>query len=86
MYTAPQLAGWKLVTDRVHAKGGFLFAQLMHAGRITHSSLLPEGQLPLAPSAVRPEGLVHGAHGKVGQTDRSASPGPHVSGLRKVPP
>jgi N-ethylmaleimide reductase len=57
-----QLAGWRLVTDAVHAAGGVIFAQLMHAGRIghpdlaRHSSLRP-GLLPVAPSAVRPHGM-----------------------------
>jgi 2,4-dienoyl-CoA reductase-like NADH-dependent reductase (Old Yellow Enzyme family) len=59
VYTEAHLEGWKLVTDAVHSKGGFIFCQLMHAGRVSHSSLLPDNQLPVAPSAVKLDGLVH---------------------------
>lgn len=59
VYTKAHLEGWKLVTDAVHSKGGFIFCQLMHAGRVSHSSLLPDNQLPVAPSAVKLDGLVH---------------------------
>ncbi len=54
--TAAQVAGWKLVTDAVHAKGGHIFMQLWHVGRISHPSLQKDGALPVAPSAVKPEG------------------------------
>ncbi len=54
--TEAQIAGWRLVTDAVHAKGGLIFCQLWHVGRISHPSLQPDGGLPVAPSAVRPEG------------------------------
>jgi N-ethylmaleimide reductase len=54
--TDAQVAGWKLVTDAVHAKGGHIFMQLWHVGRISHPSLQKDGQLPVAPSAVKPEG------------------------------
>jgi len=56
IYSAGQVSGWKLVTDAVHAKGGLIFAQLWHVGRISHSSLHPNGELPVAPSAVAPAG------------------------------
>ena len=51
-----QVAGWKKVTDAVHAKGGKIFMQLWHVGRISHPSLLPDNALPVAPSAIRPAG------------------------------
>lgn len=51
-----QAAAWKQVTDAVHAKGGRIFAQLWHTGRISHPSLLPAGALPVAPSAIKPAG------------------------------
>jgi N-ethylmaleimide reductase len=44
------------VTDAVHAEGGVIFAQLMHTGRIGHPDLLPDGLVPVGPSAVRAEG------------------------------
>jgi N-ethylmaleimide reductase len=54
--TDAQVAAWKQVTDAVHAKGGRIFMQLWHTGRISHPSLLPEGYLPVAPSAIKPTG------------------------------
>jgi N-ethylmaleimide reductase len=56
IYTNEQIAGWKLSTDAVHAKGGLIFAQLWHVGRISHPDLQPNGELPVAPSAIKPEG------------------------------
>ncbi len=54
--TDAQVAAWKRVTDAVHASGGRIFMQLWHTGRISHPSLLPEGALPVAPSAIKPAG------------------------------
>lgn len=51
-----QVAGWKVVTDAVHAAGGTIFCQLWHVGRISHPDLQPGGQLPVAPSAIKPAG------------------------------
>jgi N-ethylmaleimide reductase len=56
LYTAEQIAGWRAVTDAVHAKGGVIVSQIWHVGRISHSSLQPNGALPVGPSAVRPAG------------------------------
>ncbi|MDP9846738.1 alkene reductase [Streptosporangium lutulentum] len=52
LYTDEQVAGWREVTDAVHAAGGRIFAQLMHAGRIGHPD--NTGGMPVGPSAVRP--------------------------------
>lgn len=52
LYSDAQVEGWRLVTDAVHAKGGRIFAQLWHVGRVSHVSLQPEGQAPVAPSAI----------------------------------
>jgi len=49
-----QVAGWKLVTDAVHARGGRIFVQLWHCGRISHPDLLG-GETPVSASAVRPK-------------------------------
>ena len=54
--TDAQVAAWKKVTDAVHAKGGRIFMQLWHTGRISHPSLLPEGAVPVAPSPIKPAG------------------------------
>ena len=51
IYSAEQLAGWKLVTDAVHAKGGKIVAQIWHVGRISHTSLLPAGEAPVSSTA-----------------------------------
>jgi len=56
IYTAEQIAGWKKVTDAVHAKGGKIVMQLWHVGRISHPSLLPDNAQPVAPSAIKPAG------------------------------
>lgn len=56
IHSPEQAAGWPLVTDAVHAKGGLIFLQLWHVGRISHRSHQPDGALPIAPSAVRPAG------------------------------
>ena len=52
IYTEQQIAGWRKVVDAVHAKGGVIFLQLWHVGRVSHSSFQPGGVLPVAPSAV----------------------------------
>ncbi|WP_213773148.1 alkene reductase [Bradyrhizobium sp. dw_78] len=52
IYSEQQIEGWRKVVDAVHAKGGFIFLQLWHVGRVSHSSLQPGGALPVAPSAV----------------------------------
>jgi N-ethylmaleimide reductase len=64
IYSAEQIAGWRAVTQAVHAKGGFIFSQIWHVGRISHSSLQPDGALPVAPSAVRPAGEHTNASGQ----------------------
>lgn len=56
IYSPEQVEGWRLVTDAVHANGGRIFLQLWHVGRISHPSLQPGGELPVAPSAIAPEG------------------------------
>lgn len=56
IYTDAQVAGWKNVTNAVHAKGGKIVLQLWHVGRISHPSLLPDNALPVAPSAIKPAG------------------------------
>ncbi|MFD7099036.1 alkene reductase [Streptomyces xanthophaeus] len=56
LHSAEQVAAWREVTDSVHAAGGRIFAQLMHSGRIGHPTLLPDGLVPVAPSAVAPQG------------------------------
>jgi N-ethylmaleimide reductase len=47
IHSPEQVAGWKGVTDAVHAAGGRMFLQLWHVGRISHPSLQPDGALPV---------------------------------------
>ncbi|MEU6066137.1 MULTISPECIES: alkene reductase [Streptomyces] len=58
LHTAGQVRAWRTVTDAVHHEGGVIFAQLMHTGRIGHPSLLPDGLVPVGPSAVAAKGQV----------------------------
>lgn len=56
IHTPEQVVGWGRIVDTVHAAGGRIFLQLWHVGRISHPSLQPDNSLPVAPSAIRPEG------------------------------
>lgn len=58
LYNAEQIASWKKVTEAVHAKGGRIFMQIMHVGRIAHSANRTIADAPVAPSAIRAEGLM----------------------------
>lgn len=59
VHTAEQVAGWRLVTDAVHAKGGRIVLQIVHHGRWSHSSYSRDGSLPVAPSAIAPPGRAY---------------------------
>jgi N-ethylmaleimide reductase len=56
IHSEDQAAAWRKVTDAVHAKGGVIFMQLWHVGRISHPDFL-NGELPVAPSAIAPRGV-----------------------------
>lgn len=58
-FSAAQVAGWKKITDAVHAKGAKIFLQLMHTGRIGHPNNLPAGANVIAPSAVAAAGEMY---------------------------
>ncbi len=58
IHSDAQVEGWKKVTAAVHERGGRIFLQLWHVGRISHPSLQPEGGLPVAPSAIAAAGTV----------------------------
>lgn len=59
------IEAWRPTTEAVHARGGRIFCQLWHAGRLSHSSLHPRGELPVAPSAMRQPGQFFSAQGLV---------------------
>ncbi|PKM11188.1 MAG: alkene reductase [Gammaproteobacteria bacterium HGW-Gammaproteobacteria-5] len=65
IHSAEQIAGWRKVTQAVHEADGHIFMQLWHVGRISHSSLLPDGQAPVAPSAIRAASKTFTAEGFV---------------------
>ena len=65
IHSPEQIAGWKLVTAAVHAQGGRIVLQLWHVGRISHVSLQPNGQAPVAPSAIQANAKTFVAEGFV---------------------
>ncbi len=77
IYSNEQIAGWKVVTDAVHETGGTIFAQIWHVGRMSHTSLQPDGGAPVGPSdkpvASAPGNQVYAylPDGNPGQTDPS---------------
>jgi len=56
IHSAEQIQGWQKVTAAVHEKNSPIFLQLWHVGRVSHSALQPDNQLPVAPSAIAVEG------------------------------
>ncbi len=58
VFSDAQVQGWKKVTDAVHAKGGKIFVQLMHTGRVSHPANMPAGSKVQAPSALKLEGEI----------------------------
>lgn len=62
IHTDKQVEGWKNVTDAVHEEGGKIFAQIWHVGRVSHP-MYHNGEKPVAPSAVKPEGEIFTSEG-----------------------
>jgi N-ethylmaleimide reductase len=56
IHSREQVEAWRQVTQAVHQAGGLIFSQLWHVGRISHPALQPDNMLPVAPSAITPEG------------------------------
>lgn len=65
IYSAEQVAGWRLVTDAVHAAGGKIVLQLWHVGRISHSSLLPGGAQPVSSTNTPSQAMTYTREGFV---------------------
>lgn len=59
IHSREQVSGWRRVTEAVHARGGRIFLQLWHVGRISHPCFQPNGAAPVAPSAIKPAGQVY---------------------------
>jgi N-ethylmaleimide reductase len=64
IYSKEQIAGWRRVTETVHASGGYIYLQLWHVGRVGHIDMT-NGELPVAPSVLPFEGIVVTAKGFV---------------------
>jgi N-ethylmaleimide reductase len=64
IYADKHIDGWRAVTDAVHEREGRIFLQLWHSGRVAHSSMMPNGQAPLAPSPIAGVGELHTYSGK----------------------
>lgn len=69
VYEESHVKAWKRITDAVHAGGGRIFCQLWHVGRISHTSLLPDGRQPVSSSAVRADTKTFTAEGFVDVSD-----------------
>lgn len=78
LYTDEQEAGWARVTQAVHDRGGRIFAQLWHVGRISHTSLQPDGAAPVSASAQRGEGAFSFAIGPDGQPGQQPASTPRA--------
>ncbi|MFC3996668.1 alkene reductase [Nocardiopsis sediminis] len=63
LHSDAQVEAWRVVTEKVHAEGGAIVAQLMHSGRIGHPDLLPDGLVPVAPSPVKADATTFTAEG-----------------------
>lgn len=63
IFTAAQIAGWKQVTEAVHAEGGRIFLQLWHVGRLSHPLVQLNGAQPVAPSAIKADGEIYTPEG-----------------------
>lgn len=63
IYTDAHIAGWRRITSAVHARGGRIFIQIMHVGRMSHPDNVIGHRHALAPSAIAPAGKMHTAHG-----------------------
>ena len=63
IHSAEQVAGWQSVTRAVHARGGKIFLQLWHVGRVSHPLTQADGGLPVAPSAIQPAGEIYTEQG-----------------------
>ncbi len=79
IHSEKQIAGWRLVTDAVHAAGGRIYAQLWHVGRVSHNAHQPNGAAPVSSSAV-------GLSGKITLPDYSeaAYPTPRALELGEI--
>lgn len=81
IHSREQIAAWSRVTEAVHAAGGRIFVQLWHVGRISHTSLLPEGASPVSPTDRRPNAQTFAAEGFVDVSPPRALRDEEIPGL-----
>ncbi len=81
IYSAAQVAGWKKVTDAVHAAGGTIALQLWHVGRVSHPTIQENGALPVAPSAIQPKTQVYNDEGFVDAVEPRALRADELPGI-----
>jgi N-ethylmaleimide reductase len=81
LFEDSQIAGWKLVTDAVHAKGGKIFLQLYHAGRQSNKDVQPAGSTPVGPSEILHGGVAYTTEGWVPNTPNRALTIPEIEAL-----
>ncbi|MGE7138263.1 alkene reductase [Luteibacter sp. NPDC031894] len=84
IHSEAQIKAWRPVTERVHAKGGTIFMQLWHVGRLAHSSLLPNGQAPVSSTDQQAVGSEVFAHGPDGRLRFMAADKPRALGTGEV--
>lgn len=81
LWTREQVAGWRTVTQAVHAAGGIIFPQLWHVGRLSHVDLQPGREAPVAPSVIRGGGTVYTADGSVEPSQPRALETEEIAGI-----
>lgn len=81
LYTDAHVEGWREVVEAVHRAGGRIICQLWHGGRCSHTSLQPDGAAPIAPSAVRAEGLIWTPQGRVPYAEPRALDAAEIAGI-----
>ncbi len=83
IYSEEQIAGWRLVTDAVHAAGGRIFLQLWHVGRMSHPDF-HNGELPVAPSALPFDGKIWKVNPATGQGEMVDCPIPRALSKEEI--
>jgi 2,4-dienoyl-CoA reductase-like NADH-dependent reductase (Old Yellow Enzyme family) len=67
IFTDEQIAGWQITTNSVHAVGGHIFAQIWHVGRVSHTSIQPDGRAPVSATGKQAQGAVAFGYSEDGQ-------------------
>lgn len=81
IHTQEQVAGWRRVVDAVHEAGGRIAPQLWHVGRLSHPVLQPDGGLPVAPSAIKPDGAAFTPQGMLDYVTPRALETDEIAGI-----